>query len=217
MSFIKWIKSFIKTDKKQEEKPVFQVKHNHKIVPAFISGGVQYFQFEDVFNAHSGRGFAIHDFYNELEMRCTRDFLVAHTTAVKNALSDPKKIDIYKINKLNVQLMERLEMVIDIEIFYKLCSVIFFDANEEPYGYDFKYNLQKIAKWKTEGLNTFFLQQPVSKLIPLTSFSDQDLEVQMKMGKAMTKEHLESIFMMLSESDMSKEFYKRLQSQVNTD
>ena len=38
-------------------KPYFQLKTEHKIVPAFICDGVQYYQFEDIFALASGRAF----------------------------------------------------------------------------------------------------------------------------------------------------------------
>jgi hypothetical protein len=191
-------------------------KDKYKIVKAFEFDGKQYFQFEDVFNVAVGRGMVASEYYNEFSMRCTREFLQAHSTAVLNCINNKNGIQITELSKLTTQLKERLDLIFDVELVYKLASVIYFDENESPYNYDFKYNLEKIKKWKELKLSDFFLQVPMSSIIPLTGLSDQDLNVYTEVSKKVNKHHLESIFTMLSEKDKKQDFYKTIASQLNT-
>jgi hypothetical protein len=149
-------------------------------------------------------------------MRCTREFLQAHSTALLNCINNKNGIQITELSKLTTQLKERLDLIFDVELVYKLASVIYFDENESPYNYDFKYNLEKIKKWKELKLSDFFLQVPMSSIIPLTDLSEQDLDIYMEVSKKINKHHLESIFTMLSEKDKKQDFYKTIASQLNT-
>ena len=119
--------------------PTWDVKNKHQIVKAFKLDGVQYYQFKDINNTMSGRAFAALDFYNELDMKCNRDYLLQHTEAVDALLSDPKKINVGELYNLNKQIKERLEFILVPDIVYKLASVVYFDESEAPYDYDYQY------------------------------------------------------------------------------
>ncbi len=143
---------------------------------AFSSGGVDYFEFEDPNSLTQGRGFAALNYYKELSMSCTREFLQAHTEAIDTIIRNPKSIDIIQIAKLNLQLKERLEMVIDSLTPYKVAAVIFFDKTEDPYAFDYSYAMQKIEKWKKEDVASFFLQAPLKSLIPSSLLSEETIQ-----------------------------------------
>lgn len=196
----------------QSKKKPFPVKIEHRIVEAFNCGGVQYYEFDDAFNVPCARMFAAMNYYAELQMRCTREFLQAHCAAVNNSLKNPKTIDITKIVLLTQQLEERLNLIFDHEILYKLASVIYFDKSENPYSFDYKYALQKVQAWKKEKVEDFFLSQPLRKFIPLKDMSESDLLNYMKIAELMQEQQLASIFSMLSEKDKKKDFFNKLQS-----
>jgi hypothetical protein len=196
--------------------PKFDLKYEHRVVPAFSCGGVQYWMFEDSNNILSGRGFAAVNFYKELSMSCTREFLIGHTEAVRLILRNNKEIDLPGLDKLNTQLKERLEMIIDDLTPYKVASVIYFDETESPYSFDYDYAFKKIALWKKEKVEDFFLQTPVKNLIPSTLWSVESLENYLKVEKEIDKEHLESIFTILSDTVIHKEWYKTLKLEKNT-
>ena len=132
--------------------PKWDVKEQHQIVEAFKWDGVQYYQFKDINALMSGRAFTAIDFYNELSMRCTREFLTAHTTAVDNMLNS-KEINLTDLAVLNKQLKERLEMILIPDQVLKVASVVYFDETESPYSYDYKYNHEKIKAWKADELS----------------------------------------------------------------
>ncbi len=210
---MKWLFQRIKTI--LTKSPKFELLPDHRIKPSFISGGIQYYEFEDSNSILSGRGFAATNFYKELSMGCTREFLQAHTEAVRSILRNNKEIDLPGLDKLNMQLIERLEMILDPDTAYKVASVVYFDATENPYSFDYAYAFQKIAKWKKEKVNDFFLQTPVKSLIPSTLWSEETLESYLKVAEAVNKEHLGSIFTMLSGQATQKEWYKMLKLEKN--
>jgi hypothetical protein len=139
----------------------------YRLVEAFKLGGTTYYMFDQAAEVPTGRMLATLAIYTEMEMRCDREYLDLHTKAMEKLLSDPKKINVMYIAQLNLNLKERLELMLLPDFVYKLASVIFFDETESPYSYDFVYNKTKIENWKksSETLD-FFLSRLASELIP---------------------------------------------------
>jgi len=209
-----------KLDQLERERIIYIEKHtkeNYKIVPAFIIEGVQYYEFEDPFHIALGRGMSANEYFSEFSMKCSREYLQAYCAAVNNCLNNAKQVELTKVVKLTTQLQERLDMIFDVDLLYKLASVIYFDKNESPYEYDFKYNLEKIQIWKKKDLTSYFLQEPMSKYIPSMNISKEGLEEYMRISKKMTKKNIQDISTMLSESDKSKDFYKTIALLQNMD
>jgi hypothetical protein len=174
-----------------KREPKFEVDEKHKVVPAFEMDGVQYYQFADINNMMTGRAFVAMDYYNELSMRCTREYLVEHCDAMEKVLSGDS-INVINIAQLHTQLKERLEMILQPDIVYKIASVVYFDESEQPYTYDFKYNQKKIEQWKSKGMD-FFLQIPLNELIPSLDLSEVDLKNYMIVADKVNRKHLENI------------------------
>jgi len=129
-------------------------------------------------------------------MRATRDFLIKHTEAVEKILQS-NNIDIYKVNTLNQQLKERLEMIYETDIIYKIASVVYFTKDENPYEYDDLVGREKIDLFKSKG-DAFFFGTLFKNLIGSQDISDKDLATYMKVGKEITTEHLKNISTILS-------------------
>ena len=123
------------------------------------------------------RGLSALCVYNELEMRCDREYLLLHTDAVDKALRE-KNINIYKIKQMNDILKQRLTMVTDVDLMYKLASVVYFDETENPLVYEPEYAAAKIAKWrKDKKVSDFFSQQPLQELLPFLQNAVTDLDI----------------------------------------
>ncbi len=197
-----------------KRKPEFNISPELRTKFAFSCGGVDYFELEDPNALTQGRGFAALNYYNELSMKCSREFLIAHTEAVDKILRDAKKIDIIEIAKLNLQLKERLEMVLDSLTPYKVAAVIFFDKTEDPYSFDYDYAMKKIEKWKNEDVASFFLQVPLRSLIPSSLLSEEAIQNYMKVAKEMDKVHYKDILdvtsQLLSENQTNSEWLRKL-------
>lgn len=176
-----------------------------------------FYEFGDFNSVPCERGFQCLAFYNELSMRCTRDYLQAFSAALDNTLNNTKGIKITDIVKLNIQLQERLEMLHESEIAYKLCSVAFFDGNENPYRFDYKYSLGKAEKFKQAPIDDFFFQKPIVKLLPYLASWSSDFQEYCELTNQITENHIKGISTMLSEADKNKEFYKSLESLITKD
>ena len=162
----------------------------YMIKEAFVCGGVQYYQFDDIFNVPYQRGLTAITFFREMQMNCDREFLLAHCEAkaniaqkimdslnVKNNnLNLNKSITLFNQSaQLDLQLKERVAMITDPDLIYKLASVVYFDKTESPTIYEHGYNLKKIEHWKKHStMYDFFLQQPLRELVPFLTPSDTD-------------------------------------------
>lgn len=152
-------------------------------------------------------------FYEELRMRTTREYLEAHCQAMENIMSDPKKINIPQLAILNKNLQDRLKMIIEPEIVYKLASVMYFDKTENPYRYDMDYGREKIDRWKRETrLKDFFLSTPIKDLIPGISSFEQNLESYSEVVATLNDKMWETISSNLSAALQSYENVRKLPS-----
>ncbi len=135
-------------------------------------------------------------------MKCDRYYLTKHVEAVENILTGGKKIgfeEMVKINQLNNQLKERLQMVYHEDLVYKVASVVFFDANENPDDWEWKYALQKIEHWKKHSpAADFFLHEPIQRLLPFLNTSALNIQTYSLTQMAVDKAQLENILATLS-------------------
>jgi hypothetical protein len=210
---INWIRS-------KFNKPKFSNYPELRIKFSFESGGVKNYEFEDPNMLTQGRGFAALNYYKEVSMNCTREYLLAHVDITEAILTDAKKIDIFEIRKRNAQLKERLHMAIDSLTPYKMLAVMTFDETEDPYSFDYAYAMKKIERWKKDEDATFFLRIPQLKsLIPSTLLSEENIQNYMKVAREVDladfKSILESTSQLLSESQKNPEWLNVLRSEKN--
>jgi hypothetical protein len=201
MALLTNIQQTIKTwkHKRKDTKRVFP-NSNHIITHAFTIAGVDYYQFDDTFNLPYERGLMALAIYEETRMNCNREYLEAHAEAMHDLLHS-NKVDIYKINQLNEQMKERLNISFNTSLLYKLASVVFFDKKENPSLYEPEYCEKKIAFWKEhKGVTDFFLQKPLVDLIPFLQNVDFDLETYSEMIDKLDKIHLERFRLLKSKS-----------------
>lgn len=193
----------------KEKEPKFVLKEGHQMKEVEI-GGDTYYEFVDSNMAPCHRMFAAMTYYNELKMRCDRDYLIAHSAALIDCVNgksekSPGIVDVATIAQLALQLQERADWIIEPEAVYKYASVVFIDPSENPYDYDMKWNRDhKIAKWKKQNISSFFLSKPVSKLFPLLGLSPNDLEEYLMMQEKVKIAHLQELFTTLSNASKTK-------------
>lgn len=165
----------------------------HIIEPAFEIAGIQYFHFNDVFQIPYERGLMALAVYEETRMKCSREYLTKHVEITRELLHS-NKVDIFKINQLNEQLNERLTLILDTDLLYKLASIVYFDAKENPALYEADYCAKKIELWKKhKGTADFFLQKPLLELIPYLENVDFDLDTYSQINKELNDLHLERL------------------------
>lgn len=177
----------VQWDKKRKQKEKYRIEY------AFTSGGTKYYRFADITNLPYERGLMAMHVYSEVDMRCSRNFLIHYSDAIDKLLHS-KQIDIFKINQLNEILKQRLSMTTDTELLYKLASVCFFDKTENPAVYEPEYAEKKIAKWKKDNkANDFFLQKPLLDLMPFLRNVDTDLDTYSAICQEIDKIHSECL------------------------
>lgn len=177
----------VQWDKKRQQREKYRIEY------AFTCGGTKYYRFADITNLPYERGLMALHVYNEVEMRCSRQFLLHYADTIDKILHE-RQIDIFKINQLNEILKQRLTMTTDTELLYKLAAVCFFDKTENPAVYEPDYAEKKIAKWrKDKGVCDFFLQKPLLELMPFLQNVDTDLDTYSAMCDELNKIHSECL------------------------
>jgi len=177
----------IEVDKRRQQKEKYRIEY------AFTCDGTKYYRFSDITNLPYERGLTALCVYNEVEMRCSREFLVEYQKTIDEILHE-QKIDIFKIQQMNEILKQRLMMVTDVDLLYKLASVCFFDKTENPAVYEPEYAEKKIAKWrKDKGVRDFFTQMPLLELMPFLKSVDSDLDTYSRISQEINKVHLQAI------------------------
>lgn len=180
----------------------YLLENKYRVIPAFESGGIKYYMFSDQTEVPTGRQFAALMVYNEMEMRCDREYLELHCKAMDKLLSDPKKIQIGYIAQINVNLKERLGLMVTPDFIYKLASIVFFDETESPYRYDEKHNELKIKRWKKEGATLdFFLKTPLVSLIPSLQSQEKVSPIYLGIAEAVAETHHKHLTAILSEKE----------------
>lgn len=172
----------------------------HIIKEAFEVGGIKYYEFDTTANLPWKRGLKFLSIYNELDMRCDRFYLEKHGEAVDNIFKAPKLgfEEMMKLRTLENMLKERLQMVFHEDLVYKVASVVFFDENENPNDWEWKYALEKIKHWKKhQGVHDFFLHEPIQRLIPFLSSAGSNLEAYSKVARRVDEGHLAKVYEML--------------------
>lgn len=170
-----------------------QQKQKYRIEYAFTCGGTKYYRFADITNLPYERGLMALQTYNEVDMRCSRPFLLHYADTIDQLLHQPQ-IDIFKINQLNQLLKQRLTLITDTDLLYRLAAVCFFDKTENPAVYEPDYAEKKIAKWrKDKGVHDFFTQMPLLELMPFLQNVDTDLDTYSAMCDELNKIHSECL------------------------
>lgn len=192
-----WIKKLFK------RRPKFRAFPNQEVaVEAFRHNGTVYYHFTDSFKIPTGRSLCALAIYEELRMRCTREYLEKHIRATEIILSDPKRLAIGTIAIMNQNLKERLSLVPFPDHIYKLASVTFFDDTESPYSYDFEYNRKKIEQWKKDPeMLDFFLRQQFADLIPFSNSPDVNANQYFQVSQEIDKMHQDYLQEQLSKAN----------------
>jgi len=176
-----------------------RLQDKQKIIKAFVYQGKSYFMFDDIFSIPSIRGLQALDYYEEFNMRCTKDYLTKWTESAEKILSDNKKIKLIDLATLVKHLQERLKMIPVSDHIYKIASVIFFDQDENPYHFDREYNKKKIELWKKDPeVLSFFLQTPLRDLIPYLDSQGASLQTYSGIVKELNTIHFREVLKHLS-------------------
>jgi len=177
-------------------------KTKYVIKPAFKSGGIWYYTMDDIFNIPYQRGLEAIHAYEELKMKCDLEYLKEHTALIDELLSKQIGLDeLTRIKAANDQMKQRLDWVVIPDQAYKLASIVYFDATENPEEYEIGYAQDKIKRWKeNDDVQSFFLQQPVSKLMPFLNGFDGNFLSYSNLIERINREHWRNLYSRFSEN-----------------
>lgn len=201
--------------------PKFLTESKFKIVEAFELDGVKYYQFDDPYNTPCTRAMSAIKYYEEMRMKCNLEYLTAWVEAQKNIIKSAKEDlslprnnrlnlssvfdNLNKLDTMNTRLNERLYLAFDMDLIYKLASVVFFDGTENPNIYEQKYGMQKIEKWKKfESVQDFFLRQPIKRLVPFLDGHEQHIQTYQEMVEQIKSEDTKEVLENLSSTQKTK-------------
>lgn len=183
------------------------------IVPAFISGGIQYFMHIEIAGMAAGRAFSAIQFNEEHEMKVDKPYLDAFIKSSKEALNANDKVLAGHYLKV---LEQRQKFIIEPDILYKLASVVFFDESENPFSYDPTYGAAKVEKWKEEEVEHFFYGTPMRAYLPSLATFESGLGSYIAAVRLQTAQELESFAATLSKNPQNSATVDYLTSQAGT-
>jgi hypothetical protein len=189
----------------------WNLKDGQEVELAFIVDGVQYFQFVNDVNMPYERAMCASDIYLEFENRVDSTYLKALFGSVLELMNKGKLLDA-AAQILKAQ--ERINHITYIDGLYRLASVKFFDKNENVYKYDYEYNEKKIAKWKKENIDSFFLRLQIKNLMPSLDILEGSLQRINELETEVLLQHLKSFSQNLSSNEKNKELIYTLNSQM---
>lgn len=201
----------LKAETRIDKRPIKEIFPNAVAIVeyAFTLNEVDYYQFSDFSNMSSDRGFSCIAMFEELKSGCSNEYLKAFEQAFDDVLNK-KEIKLTDLFALRMQLKERRELIVIPDIAYKLCSVVFFDATENPNRFDWKKGALKAEIFKQEKMADFFLSQPIIKLLPRLHFSAADLQEYLELATRISRKHIEDISTMLSAANKNSEWWSKL-------
>lgn len=205
MKLLNWFKSVFSLNQ-------FKLQECHEIEFCFESGGIKSYKFVNEFKIPYMRAMAAMDIYAELEQMSDSKYLKIAFEGIIEALKQGNNIGagIIASNSL-----ERMNHISNIDLMYKLASVLYIDEGENPYHYDYEYADKKIKRWQKEkDIEGFFLRTPLSELIP--SFDGLAMSMT-QYGISQRKELLQTLkrhLSILSEKSKNSEQISTLKSQI---
>lgn len=185
------IKEFYKRfARKAGQEITFHPKLNIPIRWVFKLSGKHYYTFVNDYEMPKKRfGFA-QKFYLESKNKVTTEVLLDFIEAGKKCINEGKLGQTWKLLD---ELEYRTKWSFDPESTYRLASVMIFNLDENLSDYDFKYNDNKIDKFKKKGLLPHLLMILTNEQSPLSSLSMADSLEYLSKLNAEDERHLKLI------------------------
>jgi hypothetical protein len=193
-------------------KSKFDLQEGHAIEFVFESGGIDNYKFVNEFNIPYARAMAALDIQTELEQRTDIKY---QKLAFETIIEMVNKGNLIGAGIVANNSLERMNHITNLDIMYKLASVLYLWKGENPYSYDYEFSDKKIKHWqKDKDIEGFFLKTPLAEYLPsldgLGMNINQYTTDQRKEMILILKNHLS----MLSEKSRNQELSKTLESQI---
>lgn len=156
---------------------------------AFSIDGQDFYHFKNYLDTPMRRFQKMNEFIAEVEMRITRNDLAEYLGIIEEAINKGKITDIVNVIQ---GLKYRLDQFIETDTYYRLFSCAFFTLDEDITDYDYEVNDLKIELFKSQPIDSFFLNYPAKDWLPQIDISKEDLNSFLKMS-SVSKEFLQRI------------------------
>ena len=211
-NIIKRIEDFIIRSRQAARYAIFGKPTENPIEFAFHYAGKDYFCYTDPFKIPNQRGFVCLSYYEEFNMRMTRETLIEFLDALEAEMNGTRNV--LDIAKLINAMRTRTEFIVSPDTVYKLASVVFFTKEESTYNYDVMYNAKKIVAFRKAPMLDFFLQLPLQELIPFLRLSGENMRTYLKGVLAKQAEELALIHAVSSQGKYQDARVKLFESQM---
>lgn len=212
----------VSTDSLNQSKPVYQGNadkiHWPKIEFAFVSGGKNYFCWNQDIMIAWERMEAGKMIYRELEYQMNPTMLLAHWETIESILTNPKlPVDkkMLQIGVANDSMRQAQSLSIRLDTQIKLATVKYFDEYEDPFGYDFKYNLEKIKFWASNSdISAFFLNLPLNQYLVSSKELQTNFQNSLKAISILNLKNMELHSSLMNSQSLSPDIKKDLDLQM---
>jgi hypothetical protein len=191
--------------------------HWPKIEFAFRSGNKNYFCWNQDIMISWERMEAAKMIYRELDYQMNPTMLTQHWEAIESLLTDPKKKvekKMLEIGVLNESMKQAQNLSIRLDTQIKLATVKYFDEYEDPFGYDHKYNLEKVKFWSSNNdISTFFLNLPQNQYLQPSEGLQENFQSCLKGIAVMNIKNMELHSTLMNSENLSQDIKKELDLQ----
>jgi hypothetical protein len=208
----------VSTDSSTTTKPIYKgncdSKHWPSIQFAFKSGDKNYYCWNQDIMVAWERMEAAKSIYRELEYHINPAMLALHFETVENLLKNPKTKNedkLFKIAELNSRMKELQGLAIDIDTQIRLATVKFFDEYEDPFKFDYKYNVEKVKFWASNNdVATFFLNLPQNQYLTSSIELQENLRNTLKAISVLNIKNMEYHSTLMNSENISQDLQKDL-------
>lgn len=191
--------------------------HWPKIEFAFKSGNKNYFCWNQDIMISWERMEAAKMIYRELDYQMNPSMLTQHWEAIESILTDPKKKvekKMLEIGVLNESMKQAQNLSIRLDTQIKLGTVKYFDEYEDPFGYDHKYNLEKVKFWASNNdISSFFLNLPQNQFLVPSAELQENFQSCLKAIAVMNIKSIEIHSTLMNSENLSQDIKKELDLQ----
>jgi hypothetical protein len=193
-------------------KSQYALKEGHAIEFVFESGGIDNYKFVNEFNIPYGRAMAALDITKELEEKTDIKY---HKLAYNTIIELLKQGNNVGAGIVAHNSLERMEHITNVDLMYKLASVLYLWKGENPYTYDYEFAEKKIKHWrKDKDIAGFFLKTPMSDYLPCFDGLKMNISEWTDDQRRILIQTLKNHLSMLSEKSKNKELNITLSSEI---
>lgn len=160
---------------------------------AFEVGGKRFFSFKNDMAMPVERALSAQDIYNEIALGVDKEYLKTLFTTLAKFLDKGKLVDASSLLKMA---SGRLTHISNVQLMYKLASVLYIEEGEDPRRFDMAAAERKIEFWleNEKDIEAFFLKMPIGEFLPYLGKSDMSFlsysQTQLEQVSQMLEHHM---------------------------